>query len=529
MRALERQLAPQDRDRLRARSIVLRALCNCHENTAALDSELLGHAQPDPGAGVRAGGAESLSRPRIPRKLTDQDEQILEPYPGLRVLVGVLGQALHDVHGLGEPPAGVDQKGKEAANLLVGHRYPQLATGDLHMAGSVQADQQTARLRSEKCADEPRRPHDIEHAVKRLVSNLHLARPRGLVLLATDLHAGETRRPRKGDRDPGAEVLGGSTRPRTAPPALPRAPRASCATNGSRPPRPGASRATRLLFASPSGGSCCIDGGGPRERSRPSSPRRKGSFPTCRALPQTSRTTGSSRISSCCGEEVADGGHEPAIGVHAEGNFEARAAVARRVRRIEIAESGARRVERHDDLGVAGRCRLPCERRRPRPRRSAARPPSARETSQIRSLKRLSGSPSAQVGTSCLFHSSGEVGNRVPRGHDDRMLGLARLRIVGDEGVVVDDEVQGVHPIAGEAGGAIGHRLEGLPGPDPAPLETLLEPGKESGQERRASHQQHIVHTAHLHAPLLQDLLHRDGSGCDRNPARPGSPAGGRG
>ncbi len=43
-------------------------------------------------------------------------------------------------------------------------------------------------------------------------------------------------------------------------------------------------------------------------------------------------------------------------------------------------------------------------------------PPSARETSQMRSLKRLSGSPSAQVGTSCRFQSSGGVGKRVPRG-----------------------------------------------------------------------------------------------------------------
>ncbi|PYQ03770.1 MAG: hypothetical protein DMF83_20255 [Acidobacteria bacterium] len=43
-------------------------------------------------------------------------------------------------------------------------------------------------------------------------------------------------------------------------------------------------------------------------------------------------------------------------------------------------------------------------------------PPSARDTSQTTSLKIVSGSPSAQVGTSCRFQKSGFVGNRVPRG-----------------------------------------------------------------------------------------------------------------
>src|SRR6185295_4030858 len=53
-------------------------------------------------------------------------------------------------------------------------------------------------------------------------------------------------------------------------------------------------------------------------------------------------------------EEVADGGDQPALGVDAERDLQTRAAVARRVWRIEIAEGGARRVERHDDLRIAG-------------------------------------------------------------------------------------------------------------------------------------------------------------------------------
>src|SRR5579872_6597554 len=53
-------------------------------------------------------------------------------------------------------------------------------------------------------------------------------------------------------------------------------------------------------------------------------------------------------------EEVPDGGDQPALGAHAERDLETGAVVARGMGWIEKAESGARRIEGHDDLGVAG-------------------------------------------------------------------------------------------------------------------------------------------------------------------------------
>jgi hypothetical protein len=66
----------------------------------------------------------------------------------------------------------------------------------------------------------------------------------------------------------------------------------------------------------------------------------------------------------------------------------------------------------------------------------------------MRSLNVVSSTPREQVGTSCLFQKPARVGKRVPRGITTVCCAAPRRRVVGDERVVVHDEVAGGHASA---------------------------------------------------------------------------------
>src|SRR6185436_9219382 len=202
LRALARQLSAQERDGLCGGGVVLQTLRKLEEDAAAFSAELLGRPQPDPGARVRAGRAERLDGPWLSRKLTGQEEQVLTPHPGLGVAMGVVGQALQDVHRLSEPLADVDKKRQKEQNHLVGELRQQYAGGDLQPALLVRADHPIAHFRIEQREYVPLGAFDEERAVKRGITDLDLWRPPE-ERLAADAHGVETRRHRTPDEDPG--------------------------------------------------------------------------------------------------------------------------------------------------------------------------------------------------------------------------------------------------------------------------------------------------------------------------------------
>src|SRR6185295_4370604 len=191
-------------------------------------------------------------------------------------------------------------------------------------------------------------------------------------------------------------------------------------------------------------------------------------------------------------EEVANGGHQPAFGVHGEGDLEPGSPVAWRMGRIEVAQGRSRLVQGDHDVAFAGGAAELVEVSRRVPDEPAIEGITARDLADEELEGRLLHSERTS-GHELELPESGCRGEASPARDHDRMLRRPRPGVVGHERVVVHDEVAGGHAVGGEAGRAVGDGLEGLPGADPAALEPLLEQREDAGEERGAAHEQDVV------------------------------------
>src|SRR5260221_8151545 len=209
-------------------------------------------------------------------------------------------------------------------------------------------------------------------------------------------------------------------------------------------------------------------------------------------------------------EQVLDGRDEPPLGIHGEGDLQPRPPVAWGVRWIQIAESGRGFVQGHHDLGVSGRPADLVEVPGGVPYEPAIQAVPARDLTDEELEGRLLQAERAGGHELPLPEPCGSGESRPPW-DDNGVLGRTRGHIVRHEGVVMDDEVAGGHAVGGEGGRAVRHRLERLPGAEPAPLEALLEQGIHTGHECGPSDEEDVVDRARADARLFEDFVQRDG------------------